>query len=80
MFQTANWRDGGFLYADRIDGELHRARSYIRKAKVTSTAVFNCFVRFYGADYLVWADALFEGSPGRHIESANGRTIFLLPS
>jgi hypothetical protein len=58
--RSGNWRDGGFLYADRIDEELHRARidgqKAREKAKVTHSATLNslpdgCFVRIAGADY-----------------------------
>jgi hypothetical protein len=75
--RSGNRREGGFLYADRIDEELHRARidgqNAREKAKVIHSAALNslpdgCFVRIAGADYLVWADALFRWSPGRYIE------------
>jgi hypothetical protein len=79
--RAGNRREGGFLYADLIDEELHRAHIHRERprqkssetAKVTGFAELislpdGCLVRIAGADYLVWADALFRWSPRGYVE------------
>jgi hypothetical protein len=59
-------REDSFLYADRLDEELHRARIDRAKAKVTCRAPIaslpdGCFVEIGGFSWLVGNTACFDG-------------------
>jgi hypothetical protein len=59
-------REDSFLYADRLDEELHRARIDRVKAKVTCRAPIaslpdGCFVEIGGFSWLVGNTACFDG-------------------
>jgi hypothetical protein len=65
--------EGGYLYANTIDLELHRTRIGHRKGKITYDAPLNslpdgCYVRIAESSYLVWGDALFKWSPTGYVE------------
>ena len=65
--------NGGLLFADQIDMELHRARIDRQKQKVTYQASLNtlpdgCFVHIESSSYLVWGDALLLWSPEGYLK------------
>jgi|SRR5579872_34290 len=65
--------EGGFLFADAIDVELHRTRIDRRKEKIRYHAPLHslpdgCFIQIAGSSYLVWGDTLLLWSPEGYVE------------
>jgi len=60
-------RSVDLLYADALDGELHKARIDAQKRKVIHRSALEslpdgCFVQFAAGSYLVWRDNLLRWS------------------